>query len=75
MNSHRNTAAPSAIHKMKFCMCAIAQQVCEADLLYPPIGKLPADIPYTREDLTESSDREPLSLDGPLHPDFAEPGQ
>jgi len=34
--------------------------VCEADLLYPPIGESPDSIAYTEEDLTPPSDGTPL---------------
>jgi hypothetical protein len=35
--------------------------ICEADLLYPAIGKLPASIRYRRDDLTPPSDGTPLT--------------
>jgi hypothetical protein len=47
--------------------------VCEADLLYPPIGRGPEDIAYGPADLTPPGDAAPLDPDGPLHPRFAEP--
>jgi hypothetical protein len=65
-------AHPPVLRQLGVAPFAIDTPVCEADLLYPPIGMLPADIPYTRGDLTTERDGTPLSLDAPLHPDFAE---
>jgi hypothetical protein len=65
-------AHPPVLRQLGVAPLAIDSPICEADLLYPPIGKLPADIPYTREDLARPRDDSPLSLDGPLHPDFTE---
>jgi hypothetical protein len=65
-------AHPPVLRQLGVAPLAIDPPICEADLLYPPIGKLPADIPYTRDDLTAPSDGTPLDLDGPLHRDFAE---
>ena len=65
-------AHPPVLRQLGVAPLAIDSPICEADLLYPPIGKLPADIPYTRDDLTAPSDGTPLALDGPLHRDFAE---
>lgn len=65
---------PPVLRQLGVAPLAIDSPICEADLLYPPIGKLPADIPYTRDDLTGPSDGTPLSLDGPLHRDFAKGG-
>jgi hypothetical protein len=65
-------AHPPVLRQLRVAPFAIDPAVCEADLLYPPIGKLPADIPYTPDDVTAPSDAAPLSPDGPLHRDFAE---
>jgi hypothetical protein len=65
-------AHPPVLRQLGVAPLAIDSPICEADLLYPPIGKLPADIPYTPDDLTAPSDGTPLTLDGPLHRDFAE---
>ena len=63
---------PPVLRQLDVAPYAIDTPVCEADLLYPPIGKLPSDIQYTRDDLSESTGV-PLTADTPLHPDFAEP--
>jgi hypothetical protein len=63
---------PPVLRQLAVAPYAIDTPVCEADLLYPPIGKLPSDIRYTRDDLSEPSGV-PLTDDTPLHPDFAEP--
>ncbi len=65
-------AYPPVLRQLGVAPLAIDPPICEADLLYPAIGKLPADIPYIRDDLTAPSDGAPLALDGPLHRDFAE---
>jgi hypothetical protein len=65
-------AHPPVLRQLGVAPLAIDSPVGEADLLYPPIGKLPADIPYTPDDLTAPSDGTPLALGGPLHRDFAE---
>jgi hypothetical protein len=44
--------------------------ICEADLIYPPIGQHPDEISLTQDDLTPPSDGTPIDLEGPLHPDF-----
>lgn len=62
---------PPVLRQLGVAPYAIDTPVCEADLLYPPIGKLPSDIAYTRDDCSESTG-EPLTPDSPLHPDFAE---
>jgi hypothetical protein len=66
-------AHPPVLRQLGVAPLAIETPVCEADLLYPPIGKLPSDIRYTRDDLSAANGAEPLALDAPLHPDFAEP--
>ena len=63
---------PPVLRQLNVAPYAIDTPVCEADLLYPPIGKLPSDIQYTRDDLSEPTGV-PLTADTPLHPDFAEP--
>jgi hypothetical protein len=66
-------AHPPVLRQLGLAPLAIESPICEADLLYPPIGALPSVIPYTREDLTPPSDGVPLRPDGPLRADFAEP--
>jgi len=65
-------AHPPVLRQLRVAPFAIDTPVCEADLLYPPIGGLPSDIPFTREDLSQPSG-EPLTPQSPLHPDFAAP--
>jgi hypothetical protein len=65
-------AHPPVLRQLGVAPFAIDSPIGEADLLYPPIGKLPADILYTRDDLAAPSDGTPLTLDAPLHRDFAE---
>ena len=63
----------SVLRQLGVAPLDIEPPVCEADLLYPPIGKLPSENPLTRADLTAASDGSPLTPDHPLHPAFAEP--
>lgn len=67
-------AHPAALRAVRLAPFAIEPPICEADLLYPRIGAHPSTIPLTREDLTPPGEAVPLSLDTPLHPDYAEPG-
>jgi hypothetical protein len=46
--------------------------ICEADLLYPPVGEGPDAIRFSEADLTPPSDGTPVDLTGPLHPAYAE---
>ena len=63
---------PPVLRALRLAPYAISTPVCEADLLYPPIGGHPDAIRWTRADLTPASDGVPLDLDGPLMPGFAE---
>ena len=65
-------AHPPVMRQLRVAPLAIPTPVCEADLLYPPIGRSPDAIRYTPADLTPPSDGTPLDLDGPLHPAWAE---
>jgi hypothetical protein len=62
-------AHPPVLRQLSLAPWAIDPPVCEADLLYPPIGAAPAAI--RRRALTPPSDGTPLDPDGPLHPAFA----
>ena len=64
---------PSVLRSLRLAPFDFPTPVCEADLMYPPIGEGPDAIPYTREDLTPPSDGTPIDLDLPLHPDYREP--
>ena len=46
--------------------------ICEADRLYPPIGKRPEENPLRTADLTSPSAGVPINLDGPLHPHYGD---
>jgi hypothetical protein len=65
-------AHPPVMRQLRVAPLAIATPVCEADLLYPPIGRPLDAIRYGPADLTPPSDGTPLDLDGPLHPAWAE---
>jgi hypothetical protein len=65
-------AYPPVQRQLGVAPLAIETPVCEADLLYPPVGRLPAAIVHAPGDVTAPVDRgEPLRLDGPLHPSLA----
>lgn len=63
-------AHPPVLRQLGLAPRAIPTPVCEADLLYPPIGRGPEAIPYTEADLDPPSAGVPLSPDAPLHPDY-----
>lgn len=65
-------ASPSVLRALRLAPYAIETPVCEADLLYPPIGRGLEAIRFGRDALTAPSDGRPLDLDGPLHPAYAE---
>ncbi len=67
-------ADPAVLRGLGLAPYQVEVPVCEADLLYPPIGKPPSAIRFRRADLTPPSDGTPL-LGAPLHPDFAEDGR
>lgn len=56
---------PAALSHLQLGPYAFDTPICEADLLYPPIGAGPEAIRYSRVDLTPPSDGTPLALDGP----------
>lgn len=67
-------AHPPVLRQLGLAPLAIATPVCEADLLYPRIGARPESISYTPADLApRPGEGEPLALDGPLHPAYADP--
>ena len=65
-------AHPQVMRQLRVAPLAIETPVCEADLLYPPIGRSAEAIRYTAADLTPPSDGTPLDLEGPLHSGWAE---
>ncbi|MBW1683953.1 MAG: hypothetical protein JRS35_02710 [Deltaproteobacteria bacterium] len=65
-------AHPRVLRQLRQAPLDFETPVCEADLLFPPIGRGPEAIRYSSADLTPPSDGTPLSLEGPLHPRYAE---
>jgi hypothetical protein len=65
-------AHPPVLRALKVAPLAVRTPVCEADLLYPPIGRGPEAISYGPSDLTPPSDGTPLDPAGPLDPRYAE---
>jgi hypothetical protein len=65
-------AAPAVLRELRLAPYDIRTPVTPADLLYPPIGKGPEAIRWTRADPTPASDGAPLDLSGKLHPAYAE---
>ena len=65
-------ARPRVLRELRLAPLDLETPVCEADLLYPPIGRGPDAIRYSTADLTPPSDATPLSLEGPLHPRYAD---
>jgi hypothetical protein len=66
-------AHPPVLRQLRLAPLAIDTPICEADLLYPPIGGKPEAIRYQRADLTPIPDPGiPLDLDGPIHPPYAD---
>jgi hypothetical protein len=65
-------AHPRVLRQLRLAPLDFETPVCEADLLYPPIGRGPETIRYSTADLTAPSDGAPLSQEGPLHPRYAE---
>jgi hypothetical protein len=65
-------AHPPVMRQLRVAPLAIATPVCEADLLYPPVGRPQSAIRYGAADLTPPSDGTPVDLDGALHPAWVE---
>jgi hypothetical protein len=65
-------AHPPVLRRLGVAPFAIESPICEADLLYPPIGARSSDIAYTPDDLTVAREVSPLLPGSQLHPDFAE---
>jgi hypothetical protein len=63
---------PPVLRRLDVAPFAIESPICEADLLYPPIGARSADVAYTSDDLTTARDVSPLLPGSPLHPDYVE---
>lgn len=63
---------PRALRHLRLAPLDFESPVLEVDLLYPPIGRGPESIRYSRADLSAPSDGTPLDPFGPLHPDYLE---
>jgi hypothetical protein len=63
-------ADPAVLRGLGLTPWAIASPVCEADLLYPPIGRPPSAIRHAAT--TPPSDGTPLDPAAPRHPAYAE---
>ncbi len=62
-------AHPPVIEQLRVAPLAIEPRVCEADLLYPPVGRGRDAIAWTARDVNAPTDAVlPLDPDGPLHP-------
>jgi len=64
---------PPVLRQLVLAPLAIESPVCEADLLYPPVGLGPEAIRHGPSDLTAPSDGRPLDSAGPVHPAYAGP--
>jgi hypothetical protein len=65
-------ADPAVLRALGLAPRRIATPVCDADLLWPPIGERPDAIRHRPGDVTPAAAAVPLGYDGPLHPDFEE---
>ncbi len=65
-------ADPVVLRALGLAPRAIETPVCEADLLYPPVGQPRAAVRYTRADVSPPSDGVPIAPGDPLHPAYAE---
>jgi hypothetical protein len=63
-------ASPSVMRQLDLHPAAIETPVVEADLLYPPVGRLRSEVRYGPGDLTKERPG-PLGPDAPVHPDYA----
>ena len=63
---------PPVLRQLRLAPLEIETPVCEADLLYPPIGRPVQAIRFGPADLTPPSDGTPVDLEGALHPAYAE---
>ena len=65
-------AHPPVTRRLGVAPPAVETPVCEADLLYPPIGAGPEAIAFTADDLTEPSDGTPILPGAPRHRRYVE---
>lgn len=66
-------ADPSVLRSLELLPRAIETPVCEADLLWPRVGRGPESLRLTREHLTPPSDGTPLGPHGPPDPSYEVP--
>ena len=66
---------PPVLRQLGLAPLDIETPVCEADLLYPPIGRDPEAIVFTASDLGPRTEAEPLGSGTPLHPRYAGDGR
>jgi len=61
---------PAVVRHLGLAPYELESPICEADRLYPPIGKRPEENPLRAEELTPPSRGVPIDLAGPLHPHY-----
>ncbi len=65
-------AYPPVMRALGLAPYDIVSPVCEADLLYPPIGMSRRSVLYVADDRTPPSSGVPIALDAPRHPAYVE---
>lgn len=65
-------AHPAVLRELGLAPRAIEAAPCQADLLFPPIGRGPESIRFAREDLRDVEAPATLACDAPLDPRYAE---
>jgi len=63
---------PGVLRALGLAPRRVATPVCEADLLWPPVGRPRAAIRHRAEDVRPFPPAVPLGVEGPLHPDYEE---
>lgn len=63
---------PAVMRQLGLAPLAVDTPVCEADLLWPAVGRPSSAIRWSPADLSPPSSGKPLDADGPLHPAYAE---
>jgi len=65
-------ADPRVLRSLGLAPFDVKTPVCEADLLYPPVGEGPEAIRFRPEDVDWTGETRPLGPRGPVHPAYAE---
>ena len=65
-------AYPPVLRQLALAPLDFPTPVCEADLLFPPIGQPRSAVRHGPTDLTPPSDGTPLAIDGPLRAEYRE---